>query len=510
MKLNVVLMGENPAWTGLLRQQGVPYVVQDTGGDNAPVWIVHHHSHISGAEIVKFCHSGGHVLMESSVWSHVFDQPLKKRRVKWLLPQNDTLFGDVPLVDIYQQIMVPVTGTTVLDDGLHIHRQKLGDGEITIIPWNIHSAFKCSDLRRKKVWVPRAELPSERLCAVDKASLRRVIMRLLEDTFHRCGLPFVHRWFYPAHARSIFCFRLDTDFCSAEDAEAMVALLRRHSLSATWFVDTHDETRLKNTYAQFTDQEIGLHCHSHVVFDDVQRNRQNISRGMEALQRAGITPRGFAAPFGEWNSALDTVLTEYGFAYSGEFGVGYDDLPFYPLIAQGHSPVLQVPIHPVSLGRLRRSHFSTAEMIDYFLAVMQRNFASALPQIMYHHPHHGRLEVFDALFTSIKQNGIPTMNIGQWADWWKNRLQAEVDVTLQGKELTFSCSHPELWLRLTTPRGETLIPGGNYDLGSLSMASRMQEKRPDDISRTRKWHWRDALYNYESRRGKRYHEGLFS
>lgn len=508
--LHVGLIGADAAWQGLLQQQGVCFVVLDACERTAPVWIVHKQSSTTAEDITAFCRAGGQVLMESSVWARVFNQPLNHRRVKWMIPQNDALFGDVSLLDIYAAIAVPKRGTTLLDAGLQIHRQEVGAGGITIIPWDVSDLLQRYDLRRKKVWAPRRELPSERLSSVDKATLRRVIMRLLEELFHRRNLPFVHRWFYPADARSIFCFRLDTDFCSADDAEAMVALLRRHHLSATWFVDTQDEARLKSTYAQFTDQEIGLHCHSHVVFDDVQRNRLNLTRGVEALRRVGIVPHGFAAPFGEWNPALDAVLQEQGFDYSGEFGVGYDDLPFYPLLPDGLSTVLQVPIHPISLGRLRRSHFTTQQMTDYFLAVMQRNFARNLPQIFYHHPHHGRLEVFDALFANVTESGIPTMNMGQWTDWWKERLQAEVTVTLHGNRLSYSSSHPKLWLRVTTPQGEALLPAGEHILGSLPLASRLHEKRPQDIQRTRKWHWRDALYDYESRKGKRYHEDLFS
>lgn len=508
--LLVGLIGANAAWQGLLEQQGVCFAVQDAGDNAAPVWIVHKQSSITAEEITAFCRADGQVLMESSVWARMFSQQLHQCRVKWMIPQNDTLFGDVSLLDIYAAIAAPRRGTTQLDAGLHIHRQEIGAGGITIIPWDLDALLQRYDLQRKKVWVPRRELPSERLCAVDKAMLRRILMRLLEDLLHRKNLPFVHRWFYPANARSVFCFRLDTDFCSADDAEDMVALLRRHHLSATWVVDTQDEARLKETYAQFTDQEIGLHCHSHVVFDDVPRNRLNITRGVEALQRAGLQPRGFAAPFGEWNPALDAVLREQGFDYSGEFGLGYDDFPFYPLLPDGPSSVLQVPIHPISLGRLRRSHFTTQEMTDYFLAVMQRNFALHLPQIFYHHPHHGRLEVFDALFAKVTESGIPTMNLGQWTDWWKARLQAEVTVTLHGNKLSYSSSHPGLWLRVTTPQGEALLPAGEHILSSLPLASRPTPQRPEDIQRTRKWHWRDALYDYESRKGKRYHEDLFS
>ena len=512
MRLQVGLISPGSGWEGLLQQQGIPFVVQDAAlAHLSPVWIIHQDSLISQDALESFCAAGGSVLIEAAAWRCIMEKPVYTRMCTWALPQQNGLFGDLPPLDIYDTIAVPKDKTLkTLDANLSLFEQLIGPGCMTIIPWNVETLLSRYDVRRKKVWFPRAELPSERLCAVSKGLLRIVVSRLLERLFHRQNLPFVHRWFFPRDARSVFCFRLDTDFCSAADAKAMLALLQKHHLRATWFIDVADEARVKNLYATMDDQEIGLHCHGHVVFDDVERNRQNIRRGLAAMNRAGIKPQGFAAPFGEWNPALDEVLREAGFRYSGEFAVGYDDLPFFPLSGGTPSDVLQLPIHPISLGRLRRSHFSTPEMVHYFTAVVAHNAALQLPQIFYHHPHHGHLEVFDALFNDISRRNLLHMTLSQWAQWWRQRLAAKLPVEYHKNILEFSTSHPDVWMHLTTPKGSITVPAGTYDITALSLASSQKNTRPKDLARTRKWHWRDALYDYESRKGKRYHEDLFS
>ena len=73
--------------------------------------------------------------------------------------------------------------------------------------------------------------------------------------------------------------------------------------------------------------------------------------------------------FGQlYNPVGGSIRVEFedmDFEYSSEFTLDYDDLPFFPYLKDGFSKVLQIPIHPISLGRLRRSHFSKNEMLKY-------------------------------------------------------------------------------------------------------------------------------------------------
>ena len=46
------------------------------------------------------------------------------------------------------------------------------------------------------------------------------------------------------------------------------------------------------------------------------------------------------------DAGLKAALEKLQVGHSSEFGLAYDDLPFWPR----QSSVLQVPVHPVSLG----------------------------------------------------------------------------------------------------------------------------------------------------------------
>ena len=54
-------------------------------------------------------------------------------------------------------------------------------------------------------------------------------------------------------------------------------------------------------------------------------------------------------------------------------GYDYDNLPC-SIIKDRFSNVMQIPIHPISIGRLNRSHYSSNEMIEYYSNVLKINY----------------------------------------------------------------------------------------------------------------------------------------
>ena len=222
---------------------------------------------------------------------------------------------------------------------------------------------------RKRFYANRLELPSEQVSKVSKHKVRKIVQQLIEELHHQQNLPFVHKWFFPRNAQNMFIFRIDTDFCSQSDADEMYKICRQNNISATWFLDTDSDNKLKN-YASMEDQELAIHCDKHIVYNSFEDNYDNNQRADNRLKRCGINGIGFAAPFGEWNTSLDKALQKLELEYSSEFALNYDDLPFYPNNNNKFSSVLQIPIHPISLGRLRRSHFTEDEMLQYFLGII--------------------------------------------------------------------------------------------------------------------------------------------
>ncbi len=98
---------------------------------------------------------------------------------------------------------------------------------------------------------------------------------------------------------------------------------------------------------------------------------------------------------------LAVQLVDCGFEYSSEFSYDYDNLPSVPRLRHGEG-TLQLPIHPICIGSLKRHSYSDKQMIQYFENVIQRKLASSEPIIFYHHPKDGYYDVLDWLFQEMR------------------------------------------------------------------------------------------------------------
>jgi len=268
----------------------------------------------------------------------------------------------------------------------------------------------------------------------------------------------------------LFIFRIDTDFASIKEIGVFYELCNNYNISATWFVDIHSEEILEY-YQAFRNQEIGLHCDRHFVYKNKTDNLRNIRNGLNQLKAHKIYPAGFAAPFGEWNTQLEESLFELDFIYSSEFSFAYDSLPI--IRKNDNQNLLQIPIHPISPGRLRRSHFNTAEMIDYYIKQIESCRRLNLPAIIYHHPSHGLSNLIEAIFKNIKQESINNLTMLSYASWWLKRH-------------------------------ESIINGSSAELLDIVTLEKQIRKFPSDYERKYKKNCRWYLSEYESNQGRRY------
>ncbi|MDO9578586.1 MAG: polysaccharide deacetylase family protein, partial [Candidatus Cloacimonadales bacterium] len=319
-------------------------------------------------------------------------------------------------------------------------------------------------------------------------------------------IPLVQNWRFPNDWKNLFMFRVDTDYCTSEQAKTLYELCKKHKIRGTWFVDTVFQDTLQQVYAQMPDQEVALHCRRHLVFPDYETNKENIENGLSDLHEAGISVAGFAAPFGDWNENLARVMTEKGFQYSSEFTLDYDDLPFYPIVNDKATSVLQIPIHPMSIGRMHRSHFSQEEMWQYYKTHIDECLLNGNPIFLYHHPSHGNLEIFDKIFRYVNIKQINSLTYREYADWWGKRNKLNPEIKYSDDELNFEGDEfsDEIFVKISG--------GDNYALNRMQkkmILSNLHWQKTEkltpktDLERTRKWHWRDTLYNYESKKGKR-------
>ncbi len=146
-------------------------------------------------------------------------------------------------------------------------------------------------------------------------------------------------------------------------------------------------------------------------------------------------------------------------SHSSEFGLAYDDLPFFPRGGDNcadESSVLQIPIHPVSLGifleavqgegarRASTTQQAVRAAIDYFRQTAREKYHAGEPVFFYGHPT-GRLgrypQVLHAVFDTADAFGaIWKTTLSRFAAWWRLRGKVRLTVIRRGEIFTVTSS----------------------------------------------------------------------
>jgi peptidoglycan/xylan/chitin deacetylase (PgdA/CDA1 family) len=283
--------------------------------------------------------------------------------------------------------------------------------------------------------------------------------------------------------------------------------VHKNRIQATWFVDVKSQEKSLHSYLDMRKQEIGIHCYEHLTYPDYERNIQNIRIAQTALRAVKLNAKGFAAPYGEWNEELGRAIVDCGFEYSSEFSYDYDNLPSIPRFQESGS-VLQVPVHPICIGSLRRHGYSDQQMIRYFKDVIRRKLALYEPIIFYHHPGDGHLGVLNRLFREIRHKQVPVKPMGEYARWWKLYLASIPEIRYTNKSIYLHRFKQEksLYVRIVRPNGtEAVIPASKHIV--LNRIRWSSKRTPwimqDDYLRARRFNYRmpfvqgfDAVMNF--------------
>ena len=208
-------------------------------------------------------------------------------------------------------------------------------------------------------------------------------------------------------------------------------------------------------------------------FLSLKKNLEDMSTGLKVLESEGIKPKGYAAPYGKWNKTIGKVIDKFNFLYSSEFDFAYDTLPLYPYYNSSFSKALQIPIHPVSVGRLHWGGHSEENMIKYFLNIIDQKLFLDEPVILYTHPFEKRLNVFEKVFEHIRdinsQNdgnyfrSIPFLTFSEYAVWWKKRLNINWSAEEKDGEVFISTDNG-----IDSIKWRVIYPDGRKDILSLN------------------------------------------
>jgi len=445
-RLTIGIFEANPGWRILLGQCGAAFeeIVDPRAihPDRYSVVVVNRPIGTSAvAALEEFMREGGAVLDTEGMFARLDGRRSRMRRTDCLIPDDDDeLLGELWNLDLFVRTR-RYDGAAHLAGTLDIASR--GGGWLASLGLPIDRL--ATDLRRarKRFHTSSGRFPSEVVARVSKGEVRRLVEIVLRRLHRLRGLPYLHAWYFPGDRNNVFCYRIDSDYGSREEILRLYEIAQRRAIPMTWFLHVQAHEEWLSLFRSFVDQEIAVHCYRHRTYPTYEENVANIGEALWLLRRAGFDPQGFAAPNGVWNPELGRAVRDHRFLYSSEFSIGYDDLPFFPPLSGGLSPVLQVPIHPVSVGNFLRVRGSKRDMIDYYGEVVRRKLVRHDPLIFYHHPTHGADDVVESIADRVAGAGVEGMKFVDYASWWIERARFRFAAEYDDGLLRVTGSFPE-------------------------------------------------------------------
>lgn len=286
----------------------------------------------------------------------------------------------------------------------------------------------------------------ETVSRVNRGAVRSLLLADLQVLVEAAGGLWLNVARYPAPYQTVFNFRLDHDEYDEADFNATLTAISGYEHCVSHYVCAATHARQSEALARLRGMHVGSHGWWHHTYREKGDNLANIRRGIECLQALGLEPIGFAAPHGRFHRALLAALDEQGVSHSSEFGLAYDDLPFYP----DRSDVLQIPIHPVCLGicldaAKRLSAAATRDeqvaerVLEHWQAVMAQKHGGGEPIFLYGHPDR-RLGRFPELLrrTLAAASKLPNTwcaSLAEFEAWWRARSSIQLSAARHGDTL---------------------------------------------------------------------------
>lgn len=511
MKLSIGVIKLEPVWEILLNQVGVSYCeIKPEEIEAYPLVIISgvpHHSYKN--IIVGYLKSGGNILTGAQNSKHFFDIACRREKIRYLYSWGDEIFYDNIYCEINQSFLVPVNATNLANqDGINTVRlERIGKGNLVVLPEGFFSIVSSFKIRRKNFYSANGkDFPTERVSQISKGNISHILVKILESLFHKRNLPLIKLWQFPDGHETIFGFRIDTDFAKDEDILNLYEITTDNDIRASWFVETSSRKQGCEIFKNFDNQELGLHCFRHKVYRSEAGNADDINKGLRILEKDAIKVKGYSAPFGEYRESLALALEKSAFEYSSEFGYAYDSLPLQVRLGNSILKVLQIPIHPISVGRLYRAGHSEEDMIDYFCNIIQYKKEAQEPVMFYTHPAQKRLKVFDNIFKRINELKIPVYIFAEYSSWWKKRISTKWEPELIDNKVVINTNSKDdsIWMQSSFPGNKSyLSPLNATDIFSHKKLQTKQRAplpgfNPEKIyNKTLKLLKQDILFTYK-------------
>ncbi len=500
INLTIGITTYEPGWEIILRQIGLHWeLISDFDAlltKRYSVIILNSHCNTARYNSLReFLRDGGTILSINGYAEQLLSTSSRQIFFESIPPVETEQCTTNDILDIYSHGRAFVSG-----HGISEHHCL--NGLIINIPFDVNALMTQQRARRKNFYSQTERMPNERVATVSKGTLRSLITSALEYLHHRRNLPFIHAWYFPKAEPTIFTFRIDSDKGSRDEVEELFALSEQYSIPTTWFLDVKSHEAWMNYFSKFQNQEVGVHCYDHTVYASTDENYRNFEKAMTLIRTHCGTVAGASAPRGEWNASLGSAFEKLGLHYSSEFSFDYDNIPSYPWLEDRFSSVLQLPVHPVCPGVMRRAGMTAHDQEAYFRQTIRRKVSQHEPVCLYHHPTHHFSDVFENIFRYIHERQIACFSYEEYALWWNRRLESSHQFSYQKETgaitVRHNVKHPDVWLRISSPSGnETIVAPEKVTLPNTGEQSMRTAKGPipHDIMKARKFDPRHILIN---------------
>jgi len=433
--IRIGLSHPSPGWESLLKQIGADWgrLSNNQNWDQSFSCII-----INGSisqtladKTAQFMFSGGAVIDASGALS---GNSISASVIRTIIPDPaDSKLGVHSPVDIFARCNQH-REAQFLQKTVFIHPSN----PFSYIGLPVTEMMNSADSSLKSFPATQKPYPIEHVQKRSKQVLVHLLLNVLIRLHERMKIPFVHKWWYPDKTDSVFMFRIDSDYGERDQIRTLGDFLSRNSIRPTWFLHVQAHETWLGQFDQWRDHEIALHCMQHKAHSTSGLYRSDIERALLVLAANNISPTGYASPYGIWNRQVRNALKQFSFGYTSEFAYDYDNFPSNPSSEQGLP--LQIPVHPICIGTLRRAGFSDDQMISYFIQVIENKRAAQEPVILYHHPQDEKLNVWQEVFSYLRTHQMDQLTMKEWSVWWKGRLNNTFSAFVENGELIIHTS----------------------------------------------------------------------
>lgn len=456
LRLTPILSNNDLYWVSLLDSEGIPWKTTEETGNKATVRILSAKSSKLDQEYAEktLLHGGSVVLEGSASLAGVPEDG------ETIMPPYDSRYFIGVSDDAKSEI-------------IKFKIVKHLNGTVVYLPFNLKKVWNNFRTSRRCIRDSHSEenIVWEKLPAINKKNIRRVVLKALKIAYHSAGLPFVQKWYWPKDNRSVFCFRGDMDSGDPDSMLRFIDAVRPWKNSLTLFAcgSAYEGKRDLLEKASNAASEIGNHTFSHYVYSDPRRNRINLELIERMLSEVGVAPNGYVGPASFWHPSMYDVLQEKGYQYTSSFGLDHDNYPYFPVRnSKEIYDLVEIPFH--CLGD-RFPKFGIAlnspEVFGFFDQLIDKKYKAGEPIAIYGHPDmEGRMGDYPELVRRICERAtsfsdVWTGNMGELAQWWRVRYSVKAEIVFDTASGVLSARNindeTDIYWSIRTPDGRWFL-----------------------------------------------------